>query len=177
MSLDAARFGWQSRHMASIEPSEPSDVEQVHSLSKEVFGIYGDYSKVLPRFFSSQGVTTYVARAGDELAGFIMLGFLPWSQGAKEGAPWIADLLAIAVAPKHQRKGIGGRLMQQVLELVEQMSEWRDVREIHLTCAESNNGGMRFFERHGFKVVDPDHGSYSSGQKAVRMARPFPSGQ
>lgn len=159
--------------MASIEPSVPADVEHVHRIAKEVFGVYGDYGKVLPRFFTSQGVTTYVARVGDETIGFIMLGFLPWNAGEKEDSRWIADLLAIAVTPRHQRHGVGSHLMENALSLVEQMSEWRDVRQIQLTCAASNADGLRFFERHGFAVIDTNHGTYSEGQIAWRLGRDF----
>ena len=157
--------------MASIEPARPEDVVVVGKISESVFEDYGDYGKIVAKFFTSQGVTTYVARVGPDVVGFIMLGFLPWSGGAKEGNPWISDLLAIAVVPEHRRQGIGDALMQQMFQLVEEMSEWRDVKEIQLTCAEGNQAGLDFFSRHGFAVIDPRHGSYSGGQPAVRLAK------
>jgi ribosomal protein S18 acetylase RimI-like enzyme len=100
-----------------------------------------------------------------------MLGFLPWSGGAEEGNPWISDLLAIAVVPEQRRRGIGDALMQRMFGLVEEMSEWRDVKEIQLTCAEGNQAGLGFFQKHGFSVIDPHHGTYSGGQPALRLAR------
>jgi ribosomal protein S18 acetylase RimI-like enzyme len=162
--------------MIPVEPAQPEDVEHIHRISKEVFDIYGDYGKILPRFFTSQGVTTYVARIGEDVVGFVMLGFLPWAKGEKEGSPWIADLLAIAVESGHQRHGVGSALMHQALDLVAQMSEWRDVKEIQLTCAESNQVGLNFFARHGFKISNPHHGNYSEGQVALRLTREFVSG-
>jgi hypothetical protein len=51
------------------------------------------------------------------------------------------------------------------------MGEWRDVKEIQLTCAKGNQAGLSFFSRHGFSVIDPRHGTYSGGQAAVRMAK------
>jgi ribosomal protein S18 acetylase RimI-like enzyme len=157
--------------MASIEPARPEDVAQVGKISESVFEDYGEYGKVVAKFFASQGVTTYVARVGAEVAGFVMLGFLPWSGGAGEGNPWISDLLAIAVVPRHRRRGIGDALMQRMFRLVNEMSEWRDVKEIQLTCAEGNQAGLEFFKKHGFAVIDPRHGSYSGGQPALRMAK------
>jgi ribosomal protein S18 acetylase RimI-like enzyme len=163
--------------MATIVPAQPENVEDVRRISLTVFDEYGDYGRILPRFFTTQGVTTYVARIQQEVVGYVMLGFLPWSGGEVAGNPWIGDLLAIAVEPGHQCKGIGDALMRQVFELVGQMGEWREVREIHLTCAESNQRGRKFFARYGFDVQNPDHGNYSGGQKALRLACPVPRKQ
>jgi ribosomal protein S18 acetylase RimI-like enzyme len=157
--------------MASIEPARPEDVVQVGKISESVFEDYGEYGRIVAKFFTSQGVTTYVARVGSEVAGFIMLGFLPWSGGDKKGNPWIADLLAIAVVPGRRRQGIGSALMERMFELVREMGEWRDLKEIQLTCAEENQAGLNFFSRFGFSVTDPHHGSYSGGQAAVRLAK------
>ena len=162
--------------MVQVEPAQQEDVEYIHRISKDVFDIYGDYGKILPRFFTSQGVTTYVAKVADDVVGFVMLGFLPWAKGEKEGSPWIADLLAIAVVAGHQRHGVGTALMQQAFDLVAKMSEWRDVKEIQLTCAESNAIGLSFFARHGFKISNPHHGNYSEGQVALRLTRDFVCG-
>ena len=160
--------------MALIEQAKPEDVDQVHRIAREVFAVYGDYGKLLPRFFASQGVTTYVARIGPEVVGFVMMGFMPWTGGGQEENPWIGDLLAMGVDPARQGKGIGTELIRQAFELVAQMSEWRDIRQVQLTCAESNQQGLGFFARNGFKVIDAQHGSYSSGQAAMRLGRDFP---
>ena len=85
-------------------------------------------------------------------------------------------MLAIAVESGHQRHGVGTALMQQALDLVAKMSEWRDVKEIQLTCAESNQVGLSFFARHGFKISNPHYGNYSEGQVALRLTREFVSG-
>ena len=157
--------------MASIDPAQPEDVVAVGKISESAFEDYGEYGKIVAKFFTSQGVTTYVARAGEEVVGFIMLGFLPWSGGAEEGNPWVSDLLAIAVVPEQRRRGIGDALMRQMFKLVEEMSEWREVKEIQLTCAAGNQAGLDFFEKYGFCVIDPNHGSYSGGQPALRLAK------
>ncbi|MBN2497537.1 MAG: GNAT family N-acetyltransferase [Deltaproteobacteria bacterium] len=156
--------------MIAIVPAQPADVERVRSISSEVFSVYGDYASILPRFFATHGVTTYLARRADEAVGFVMLGFLPWNAGEEDDA-WIADLLAIAVLPAHQRCGVGKALMGQLEKLIGEMSEWRDLKEIQLTCAAGNEAGLAFFEQHGFRVIDRQHGAYSAGQRAWRLAR------
>jgi ribosomal protein S18 acetylase RimI-like enzyme len=157
--------------MASIEPARPEDVIPLGKISESVFEDYGDYGKIVAKFFTSQGVTTYVARVGADVVGFLMLGFLPWSGGDSEGNPWIADLLAIAVVPGHRRRGIGKAFVEQMFKLAGEMGEWRDVREIQLTCAAGNLVGLNFFSKYGFSVIDPRHGSYLGGQAALRMGK------
>jgi len=160
--------------MATVEASRPEDVAAVRRIAEAVFKEYGAYGRLLPRFFASQGVATFVARLAGTTVGFVMMGFLPWQGGEGQTGGWIGDLLAIAVDPAHQRKGIGSQLMQQGLELACRMSEWRDLREIQLTCAADNRAALRFFARHGFQVRQERHGSYAGGQAAMRLARPFP---
>ena len=163
--------------MVVVEPSQRKDLDLIQAISEDVFSEYDAYVRLLPRFFSTQGVTTYMARQAHETVGFLMIGFLPWNAGKRESDSWIADILAIAVVPRMQRRGIGRSMMDQALSLVSQMADWREVREIHLTCAESNKAGVGFFTRYGFRVIDPHHGRYLSGQNALRMAKPFPRDQ
>jgi ribosomal protein S18 acetylase RimI-like enzyme len=156
--------------MAEIIEAVPTDIEHIRRISSVVFTEYGDYSNILPKFFSSQGVSTYLAKIGTEVVGFLMLGFIPWSAGDKDGHPWIGDLLAIAVEPSRQRQGVGKQLMEKAFDLTQQMCEWRDIKEIQLTCAESNKAGLQFFQQQGFYISNPNHGTYSGGQRAVRLS-------
>jgi ribosomal protein S18 acetylase RimI-like enzyme len=172
--VDVCIVGWQSLPMAAVEQARPEDIEQIREIAGQVFGIYGDYGEILPRFFESQGVTTFVGRVGPKIIGFVMFGFIPWTKGRTDSSAWIADLLALAVTPEYRRHGVGNELIARAMQLIDEMSEWRDIREIQLTCAESNSVGLEFFANHGFKVIDPRHGSYSAGQTAVRLARPYP---
>jgi len=163
--------GWHSAFMVSVEEAKPEDIVFIREIANDVFCQYGDYSNIITKFFSAQGVSTFIARVPTEVGGFAMMGFLPWSGGEGKGNSWIADLLAIAVKPELQRQGIGTALMQGVMQLIQEMSEWRDIHEIQLTCAESNRVGLDFFVSKGFHVVDPVHGKYSSGQRAVRLSK------
>ncbi len=172
--VDVRIVGWQSLPMAAVEQARPEDIQQIREIAGQVFGIYGDYGEILPRFFESQGVTTFVGRVGPKIIGFVMFGFIPWTKGRTDSSAWIADLLALAVTPEYRRHGVGNELIARAMQLIDEMSEWRDIREIQLTCAESNSVGLEFFANHGFKVIDPRHGSYSAGQTAVRLARPYP---
>jgi len=56
---------------------------------------------------------------------------------------------AIAVAKPHRSQGLGGELMARALVAA------KDRGELHvvLEAIEHNNGAIRFYERHGFKVL------------------------
>lgn len=158
--------------MFRIEPGRPEDIDQVRGISGEVFAAYGDYSEILPRFYATQGVHSFVAWEGKRAVGYVLVGFMPWTGGDQEQDWWLADLLAIAVVPDRQRRGVGSQLLGRALKLVDEMTGWRDIKQTELTCAADNPAGLDFFARFGFEVIDPKHGTYSGGQAAWRLARP-----
>lgn len=158
--------------MIEIVEAKSGDIEEIRRLAMDAFAAYGEYGNVLPRFFTTQGVHTYVARQGDRIRGFVMLGFLPWTApGEEDPEAWVADLLAIAVDEEMQRQGLGRKLMARVDALVAEMVEWRDLKEVQLSCAADNLPALKFFESLGFAVADKTHGSYSGGQEAWRLSR------
>jgi len=157
--------------MVDVREAQTKDGEHVRRLTASVFADFAMFQKLLPKFFATPGVTTYLASSAGEVVGFVMLGFLPWTGGRDGDNPWIADILAIGVDPGHQRKGIGSALMHQALELVRLMEEWRELKEIQLTCDASNQGAVRFFEKHGLQVVQAKLGTFLSGQSAIRLTK------
>jgi ribosomal protein S18 acetylase RimI-like enzyme len=157
--------------MFRIEPGRPEDLGLVREISGQVFSEYGDYGEVLPRFFATQGVHSFVAWEATRAVGYLLIGFLPWSGGEQDQEWWLADLLAVAVTPDRQRQGVGRHLLERALQLVAEMAGWRDIKRIELTCAATNQAALDFFAQHGFEVIDPHHGTYSGGQPAQRLAR------
>ncbi|NMB76107.1 MAG: GNAT family N-acetyltransferase [Myxococcales bacterium] len=156
--------------MIHVETAKPADVSAVRGIAAEVFSQYGDYARILPRFFASPGVQTYLARDEQRVLGFVMIGFIPWSGKDTRSDSWVGDVLALAVVPEARRQGVGTRLMQRARELARDLGRERVIRELQLTCARTNHAALAFFARLGFRVVDPAHGWYSGGQPALRMA-------
>lgn len=156
--------------MIQIEVAKPADVSSVRRIAAEVFSQYGDYARILPRFFASPGVQTYLAQQEGRVVGFVMIGFIPWSGKDSQSDSWVGDVLALAVVPEARRQRIGTRLMERARELARDLGRERVVREVQLTCARTNHAALAFFARQGFRVIDPAHGWYSGGQAAVRMA-------
>ncbi|MGC4121795.1 MAG: N-acetyltransferase [Myxococcales bacterium] len=143
------------------------DIDFVGELSGEVFTVYGDYRTLLPKWFQTAGVMTSVSESEGERTGFVMLAFFP------EGRTLVGDVLAIAVAPEHQGKGIGRMLLQHAVTTCERVAEQAPVRAMRLSVADSNARAQHLFTSFGFKKLAGDFGQYDGGQQAFHMERPI----
>lgn len=86
-------------------------------------------------------------------------------------AVWIvleqAELGDIAVADGWRRQGIGSRLLQAVLELVER----HGVRELFLEVRVSNDEAQRLYARHGFAEVGRRRNYYARPREDALVLR------
>lgn len=146
-------------------------------VAAQVYSDLGDYGRIIPSWLDHPGVLAYVDVA-DALRGFVLLGFYEPSEPLEPGTEpasdaYVADLLALAVAPHFQRQGIGRQLLGHAIHVAELASRHGRVSELRLTVADGNQVGLRLYQQAGFRVLDEDHGSYDGGQRAIRMARPL----
>ena len=145
----------------------PVDLDFVRELAGEVFTQFGDYRKLLPKWFATPGVMTFVSESEGERTGYLLLAFF------REGRTLVGDVLAIAVAPAHQGRGIGRMLMQHAVTVSEQVSEQLPVRAMRLSVADSNERAQQLFRSFGFREIEGDFGHYDGGQQALHMERPM----
>jgi ribosomal protein S18 acetylase RimI-like enzyme len=106
---------------------------------------------------------THISVAEGGPAGFVMIGALP---GGAEGETH-AEVLAIAITPEFQRRGIGSELLQFAQRKVEEMGEQR----LFLHTAKENLVAQKLFLRHGYRPVGTKRGFYPSGQDALMMVK------
>lgn len=154
-----------------IRRAAPEDSDWIRDVAAEVYAHFGDYGRIIPSWMAHPGVLTFVETApgsGDR-QGFILLGF--YEPPDVPAGEYVADLLAIAVGPAHQRQGVGRRLLEYAIDLATLAGRRVAVPEIRLTVADSNAPARKLFERCGFEVLDAQHGSYDGGQRAIRMRR------
>ena len=134
----------------------------------------GDYARIIASWLDHPGVFAFVEQSDltAERRAFALLGFCE----PPEGPPGtcIADLLAIAVAPPFQRQGIGRSMLTHVMDVAESLGRRWQVGEIRLTVADGNQVGQHLYTSAGFRVLDPEHGRYDGGQRAIRMVRSLP---
>lgn len=159
-----------------IRRAEVADHPWIVESGAEAYRDLGDYTRILPSWLDQPGVLAWIDH--DERGrgrGFAMLGFyMDEASSAAKPTQVIADLLALAVLPEHQRKGIGTGLLTHVIEVAERIAPSSNVRSLRLTVAESNIAAQRLYVRHGFRIVDGS-ATYDRGQRALRMARPVGS--
>jgi ribosomal protein S18 acetylase RimI-like enzyme len=159
-----------------IRRATGSDHLWISNTAAAVYLELGDYGSIIPSWLAHPGVLTYVEDHHNEEAseprGFILLGFYE-PPGVSEGAH-VADLLAIAVAPAHQRRGVGRRLLDHAIYMARLASRTNEIPEMRLTVADTNKVGQRLFQSTGFDILNENHGSYDGGQRAIRMSRSLP---
>src|ERR1044072_1759391 len=97
-----------------------------------------------------------------------MLGF--YMEAPNPNAEVVAALLALAVLPAFQRRGIGSKLLTHVIEVAERVAPSSRIASLRLTVAETNIAAQRLYERARFHVVDGS-AIYTRGQRALRIGQ------
>nr|HEX4318742.1 N-acetyltransferase [Kofleriaceae bacterium] len=158
-----------------IRRAEVADHPWIIATGAEAYADLGDYTRILPSWLEQPGVLAWIDHdVHGRGRGFAMLGFYMEEQSPQPHQV-IADLLALAVQPVHQRHGIGSTLLTHVIEVAERVAPTSQIHALRLTVAETNVGAQRLYERAGFKLVDVAS-TYDRGQRALRMVRPLPLG-
>lgn len=85
-------------------------------------------------------------------------GFIVGRQAAEE-----AEILNLAVVPAKRRKGRAGALLQATMEEFRS----RQVSRVFLEVRESNEGGIAFYEKHGFCKTGRRVGYYHNPEEAA----------
>ena len=142
-----------------VRGSKAADLDFVRALCRRVFLAYGSYHEYVESWFHDERVTTLVAETGGAPAGFVMF--------TASGGFRTADLVAIAVAPEIQSRGIGKALLSKCLDALRVSKE---IDEVRLQVAEGNARAQRMFARSGFRLR-PETGVYPAGQRALFMMK------
>jgi len=144
-----------------IRPAGTPDLPQVAAIERQVFSdpwSAGAFVDVL-----WQG-TSWVAEAQGHVAGYLI----------GRAAADEAEVLNLAVAPFHRRRGIGTALLEYALLRFREAG----ARRAFLEVRESNRSAQDFYRTHGFHLVGRRRFYYSRpAEDALILARemaPFP---
>jgi ribosomal protein S18 acetylase RimI-like enzyme len=157
-----------------IRLATPIDHAGITGIAAEVYEDLGDYGNILPSWFMHPGVEVYVDidtedKDDSRVRSFLLLGYFePLSTHNKQ---LLVDLLAIAVVPDCQRRGIGRALLLEAIRIATKAADGFTQADLRLTVSETNPVAQRLFSSEGFEILDPHHGSYDRGQRAIRMSR------
>jgi len=139
----------------AIRPATRKDRPFICRLSKDVFSPYGNYEYTIPRLFVNPDVLTMVSFEKMQSLGFVMLSLLS------------GEILAIAVKPRYQGRGIGTALLNNIECIAINLG----MERLLLHTATENEVGGRFFQKASFTVIDEEEGYYPKGQAALVMAK------
>jgi len=140
-----------------IRLATKDDYSFIRQLSREVFSVFGKYDEIIPQWFLNPDVITIIYVKNGHPMGFAMLYLFS------------GEILAIAVNPKYQRKGIGSALLIHLETIAKQLGLGR----LLLHTAKDNIVARLFFQKLGFKVIGRKENYYPKGQSAFMMSKPL----
>ena len=153
---------------AVIRRATPLDLSWIVEVGARAFADLGDYRDILPAWLAQENVSAWVADDDGERRGFTVVGFF---SDVTDGN--VADLLALAVEPAWQKRGLGRRLLDHAVSMASATAQAGRLRELRLCVADDNLVGQRLYRTSGFQRVIGEFGAYPGGQRAVRMVYPL----
>ncbi len=143
-----------------------ADLAWIVELGARAFADLGDYRDILGAWLTQDNVSAWIAEPDGERRGFTVIGFFG-------GDDNVADLLAIAVEPAWQSRGLGRQLLDHSVAVAAATARAGRLRELRLCVADDNFIGQRMYRTGGFHRVVGEFGAYPGGQRAVRMVYPL----
>ena len=81
------------------------------------------------------------------------------------------NLLAIAVLPAWQARGVGRRLLERVEAVAADSIANDGTAYVRVTVAEDNTRARRLFERSGYEALPGHEGAYPVGQRSLELRK------
>jgi len=146
-----------------IRQYEAHDFAALWKLDQACFASGIAYSKSMLRYFLSQpGAECLVAVDGEKIVGFML----------SEENPPLAHIVTLDVVESHRRQGIGSELLRES----EAHLAFRGVRTVLLETATTNDAGIAFWERHGYRKEAVLKNYYPGRLHAYEMRKRLSSG-
>lgn len=130
------------------------DLQAALEIDRDVFGGYDP--SIFTAFYEYYPLSTLVAEMSGVVVGFI-LGF--------KHTPFEGRVFWLAVRPGFQGRGIGMRLMLEVLRIFRQMGAF----SVTLEARVSNKKAQSLYSMLGFRMVGIFPSYYSDGEAAIIM--------
>ena len=146
-----------------IRSSSDTDSFFIRELSTKVFKPFGEYGDVVQKWHLSGNSITMIACHEDLPLGFAMIS-KPFSRYEQNNS---SELLAIAIEPAWQGKGVGKLLLKEI----EKASFDIGIKIIFLHTAVGNRNARKLFSDYGFRIWQIKNNFYPEGQDACVMAK------
>jgi [ribosomal protein S18]-alanine N-acetyltransferase len=150
-----------------LRPYDPKDFAALYRLDQGCFPAGISYSKTTLRYFLSlRSAECLVAMDGGVVEGGHIAGFI-----LTEENPPLAHVITLDVAEKLRRQGIGSALLAES----ERNLALRGVRTILLETAATNEAGVAFWQRHGYRIEATLKRYYLGRLDAYEMRKILPA--
>ena len=142
----------------STRQYDSHDFAALYKLDQACFPPGISYSKTMLRYFLAQpAAECLVAVDGARIIGFLI----------SEENPPLGHIITLDVAESHRRRGVGTLLLRES----EQHLAFRGVRTVLLETATTNDAGIAFWERHGYRREAVLRNYYSGRLDAYEMRK------
>lgn len=143
-------------HAVIVRKLQPRDLAEVLEIDREVLGGYD--LPIFTAFYEFHPSTTLVAEVNGRVAGFV-LGF--------KHTPFEGRIFWLAVHPAFQSRGIGSRLLIDVLRIFRVMGALSATLEVRI----GNKKAQSLYYDLGFEATSVHPSYYSNGEAAIIMRR------
>ncbi|MBF0498260.1 MAG: GNAT family N-acetyltransferase [Deltaproteobacteria bacterium] len=149
--------------LIKLRRAKRSDAPFVADLAGKVFCEYGLYDQCLPDWLFQDGIVSLIAEIRRRPVGMAIV-HMP-ENTSNYGMGLIVYILAMAVSPYFQRRGVGQALMRRIInDAIKNKIEY-----IVLHTAVANHPAINFYKKHNFEVIRLVRHYYPSGQDAFTM--------
>jgi len=146
----------------TIRQSDAKDFPLLFKLDQKCFPPGIAYSKTMLRHFLNQpGAECLVALEEKEIVAFLLT----------EENPPLGHVMTLDVAEAHRKKGIGSLLLREG----ENNLRFRGVRTMLLETATTNETGVAFWQRHGYRIEAVLKNYYPGHLDAYEMRKRLPA--
>jgi ribosomal-protein-alanine N-acetyltransferase len=118
-------------------------------------------------WWASAAVGRFVAELDGEAAGFYLLGFM----AGEGGRHLVGEILAIAVHPRAQRRGLARAMLEHAALVVATAEHAAVARALDVQVAAGNDAALALYRSAGFVDVAGAGGRYPDGTPALRLRR------
>jgi len=146
----------------TLRPMGPDDVSAAVEIEREV----DPDPWPADQFSELLELTVGFGWVGEDPSGQVVGYALGWVVGDE------AELANLVVAPDHQRRGIGTRLLRRFLD----DAAGRGARKVYLEVRESNATARSMYEGYGFRVVGRRKGYYRNPLEDALVMLGAPTG-
>jgi [ribosomal protein S18]-alanine N-acetyltransferase len=148
--------------MIELRSYTPEDFETLYEIDQACYEPEIAYSRrELRNYLRFPGADCVVAEDGKRMVGFCLTA---------HQAAW-GYMVTMDVLEAHRRHGVGSMLLAEA----EQRLAADGVREIGLETAVDNRAGIRFWNRHGYRLQGLREGYYPGGRDAYSMVKRIPA--